>query len=271
MIRLTAILAPLALMAPGPALAAEDRPATAISEQDLSALRLAIDRGQQLYLYDQAAWHATDAMLEDVDEPATTGIRGWVVTPAGDGMLVTYWKPNGDSFSGVYSAVWSRERVGERKVLQGEATRLSEEQLALVAARNAVDDSGLESCVNAPFNTVVMPEPEGDAILVYMMTPQTSASSIPLGGHYRFTVTDGSVVDQRSFTNSCLEVGLADPEGRGELEALGVSHLLDPVPTEIHVFSMLAAGKPVFIMTPSNSRVWVAEASGGQVRVRTVE
>ena len=46
---------------------------------------LAIDRAKLLYRYDQAAWHTTDAMRRDVPDAALATIRGWVVTPDGDG------------------------------------------------------------------------------------------------------------------------------------------------------------------------------------------
>jgi hypothetical protein len=54
-------------------------------------------------------------------------------------------------------------------------------------------------------------------------------------------------------------------------EALVVSHLLDPTPTEIHVFSVFAAKKPIYVITVTNDRIWAAEISGGQARIRLVK
>jgi streptogramin lyase len=41
-----------------------------------------------------------------------------------------------------------------------------------------------------------------------------------------------------------------------------VSHLLDPTPTEIHVFSSLASGYPVAVSTTKNGKMWLASGSG---------
>ena len=270
MVKVFACLGAFALaLATAPTVGAADEPENPTSEE-LAALQAAVHRGQMLYAYDQAAWHTTDAMREDVKNLAGSGIRGWVVTPAADGWLLTYWKPEGDTFAGVYSAVWSKQRVRQRKLLTGDAAVLSAEQLSLIAARNAVNDRKLERCADAPFNTVVMPEEGGGGILVYLLTPQTSTTSIPAGGHYRFTVRGGEVIEQRSFTKSCLELAFASPERDERPVALMVSHLLDPVPTELHVFSMFAAGTPVFVMTASNERLWAVEANGGQAQVRVI-
>lgn len=268
MFRILAALGALVLAAAAP-LAAADEPAAPTSEE-LAAVQLAVERGRTLYEYDQAAWHTTDALREDIRNLEESGIRGWVVIPTGDGWMVTYWKPEGDGFAGVYSAVWSKQRVRQRKQLKGESAVLTPEQLALIAARNAVDDSGLMRCADSPFNTVVMPDEGGRDIFVYLLTPQTSTTSIPIGGHHRFTVRSGEVVEQRSFTKTCLELAIATADRDEQPVALGVSHLLDPVPTELHVFSMFAARTPVFVMTAPNERVWAVEASGGQARVRTV-
>src|SRR5688572_9804191 len=39
-------------------------------------------RGRQLWLYDQAAWHATDALMEAVDLTKVENARGYVVIPS---------------------------------------------------------------------------------------------------------------------------------------------------------------------------------------------
>jgi hypothetical protein len=224
-----------------------------------------------LYDYDQAAWHTTDTMLKDIPDPAGAGIRGWVVTPVSAGWLVTYLKPNGDGYAAVYSAVWTGTDVTDRKVLKDADTRLSPIQLQLIAARKAVNDSEAKPCANVPFNSVVMPAEDGHSILVYLLTPQTKNDVIPLGGHYRFTIRDGAIVEQRKFTNDCIDLSTGKQDGQAAPVGLVVTHLLDPVPTEIHVFSMFAARIPIYVATTSNRLMWVVEASGGRARIRLLE
>ena len=64
----------------------------------------------------------------------------------------------------------------------------------------------------------------------------------------------------RRFTNTCLELPLPNAAQRREMVALGVTHLLDPLPTEIHVFSSLAAKMPVAVGT-SDGRTWWVEGT----------
>jgi hypothetical protein len=41
-----------------------------------------------------------------------------------------------------------------------------------------------------------------------------------------------------------------------------VSHLLDPVPTEIHVFTAMTSGMPVYVGIGSPSRLYHVTAAG---------
>lgn len=243
-----------------------------ISEQDAASLEIALDRGMALRQYDQAAWHSTDSLREDIADLGGSGIRGWVVTPVENGYLTTYWKPDGESFAGVYSAVWTGARVIERTILEGDQTRLSETQIRMIVAQNSVSGQDLERCSNAPFNTVVLPRVSDDQPdLVYLLTPQTTFDAIPLGGHYRFAIKDGEVVSQRKFMKTCFNSPLKSDEKDNEIVSTGITHLLDPVPTELHVFSVFAAKRPIYVITVSNKHGWVVEVSGGQPRVRRIK
>ena len=270
----TRLAAILLLCAATPAAAQQavrgpDAPTTTSSEEQQRALTLALDRGRALYLHDQAAWHTTDALLEDIADPAALGIGGWVVTNAEDGLLVTFWAPESDGFAGVYSARYASGQVLDRRLLEGGARTLGEEQIALIAATQAIDPSGLERCSGSPFNTVALPpQAAGEPILVYYLTPRTTNDTIPLGGHYRFEVRGGLVAAERGFTTSCFDMPL--PQGENRLEALVATHLLDPVPTEIHVFSMLALGLPLMVVTAANELIWAIEIVGNRPRVELV-
>jgi hypothetical protein len=85
---------------------------------------------------------------------------------------------------------------------------------------------------------------------------------IPVGGAHRLELdaTAQHLLSERGFTRSCLVLG--DPTGNARGNAkqrpvmLVASHLLDPVPTEIHVFWNLWSGIPLDIMTPPYGTVW---------------
>lgn len=260
------LLTALFLCFAAPSLAQVD---LAMSEEQAQQVQLALNRGLDLYRHDQAAWHATDAMLEDIRDLEASGIRGWVVTEADAGsLLVTFWKPDGDSFAGVYSARYDGEQVKDRRELEGTSARLTDSQVALIRARQLTIGLELQRCANTSFNTVVLPpETEGAPILVYLLTPQTSGETVPLGGHFRFTVQDGEFVDRRPFMNSCFDMPLRN----ASTEAFVVSHLLDPVPTEIHVFSTFASRTPIFVLTTENGYIWVTEIIEGQPQIRLLQ
>lgn len=262
----------VAFTAPGMA-CAEPKVQVHATDAEVQQIKASLTLGEALYNYDQAAWHTTDTMLADLPDPASTGLRGWVVTPADNGWLVTYWKPDGDGFSGVYSAVWTGKDVIERKLLEGADTNLTDGQVELIRAGRATDPATLERCIAKPFNTVIMPSGKADgSIYVYYLTPQTSLDSVPLGGHFRFEVLGGKVVGERRFAKSCISLPIKhDVDGKGKLASLVITHLLDPVPTDVHVFSTYATKLPLFVMTMPNKSLWVVEISNGSPRIRLLK
>jgi hypothetical protein len=240
-----------------------------MSADDAEAVQTAVNRAQSLYTYDQAAWHTTDALLAAVPEATLETIRGWVVTPEGESYRVTYYSGDaGSPHRAVFSAVWNGgTKVADGKLRAEGDDQLSAEEARLAAASDAVSSNGKLQCAARPFNRVILPHAgTGGADLVYLLTPQTQTGSIPLGGHYRAEVKDGRVVAERAFTNACLELPVDE-----RAEALVVSHLLDPTPTEIHFFSVFAARRPIFVVTAMNERIWAAEVSGGEARMRLVK
>jgi hypothetical protein len=228
-----------------------------------------LNRGQLLYRYDQAAWHTTDTMVAHVPETQRHLVRGWVVTEGPRADKVTYFGMDGDRPFVVYSAGWDGSKIsneeipapGRRPPLAAEEQRLA---AALIAAWPAAQKLG--RCSDRNFNTVVLPgKSPADPISVYFMTPQTKTNQYPMGGHYRVDINNGTVVHQRKFANSCINLDTSPHDGV-KPAGLGITHLLDPVPTEIHVFSVFAALIPVYVA--AKDRLFVVEVSNGQARVR---
>ncbi len=104
-------------------------------------------------------------------------------------------------------------------------------------------------------------------MLVYLLTPQTETGKWPIGGHYRYEVgADGKPTRFRAFSRSCLNLGGGEASG-GPDAALFVSHLLDPVPTEIHVFTAYTSGTKIFVAVTSPEKRLYAIAKGRIMRV----
>lgn len=243
-----------------------------MTAQEADQLQLALNRGLDLHRYDQAAWHATDALLEEIENPGSERIKGWIVEPVDQGWQVVFWAMDGEEYKAAFTAIYDGRKIISRQVFGDERPSLTEGQLALIAAQRATAGEVVDRCSDEPFNTVVFPTGNEDGgHFVYFLVPQTKAGSVPLGGHYRFEVVDGEIVNRRKFANSCIELG--ETRGRSETQpaAFFITHLLDPVPTEIHVFATFGVGRPINVMTSENGHIWVTEISGGQPRVRLLK
>jgi hypothetical protein len=245
--------------------------AAAQGAKETEAVARASERGALLYAYDQAAWHGTDDMLKKIQDPSNK-VGGYIVDgPATAPRLIFFDK---DGQAAVYIATFSGNRLVNGHVLGDNEDRtlsaLDRRMIAaLGAARLAISkDDNIRPCASRPFNTVVLPpESRKGPIAVYFFTPQTDAAAIPFGGHFKINVdVRGNAGKARRFSKSCLDVP-TQPKVPGDAkpEAVFVTHLLDPAPTEVHVFNSLALGKLVMVGTASNKMIWpVAGADIGK-------
>lgn len=260
MVKLLAIAAALVGAAgatSAPAAAPASQAALPVSAAEQAQLDEAAARGALLYAYDQAAWHGTDEMQAKLADPASK-IGGWIVDgPAEAPELVFFDKDKAEphavflvSFRGG-RLVSSHEAGPQERQLSPERRRLV---AALATASAALIEKKVSACSQSRFNSVVLPpSTPGGPTLVYFLTPQPANDVIPFGRHYRVAVgADGKAGEVRAFTNSCAFV----PKGPPNAVGLVVTHLLDPVPTEIHVFSSYVSKVPVYVATVKNRRMW---------------
>ncbi|HEX8626207.1 MAG TPA: hypothetical protein VF782_14175 [Allosphingosinicella sp.] len=254
-------------MAPASA-APKDR----LSETEAALVQRAIDRGTLIYAYDRVAWHGTDDLKAKLPDFARK-VRGWIVDgPADAPQLVFYDQDEADPRI-VYRADFKgTQLVSSRILTESDDRSLSPGRKAMVAARRAALKAIVAAkamfCSRAMPNTVILPpaSPAGPT-LVYVLTPQSTLKSIPLGGHHLVEVSaDGEAGKPRAFTKSCLEMPF-EQKGGDRPAALMVTHLLDPVPTELHVFSSLAARLPIYVSTQSGKRTRLWETAGSRIRL----
>ncbi|MEA3009689.1 MAG: hypothetical protein QOJ91_1381 [Sphingomonadales bacterium] len=237
-----------------------------LTPAEASATRLAFERGRLIYAYDRAAWQGSDDLVAKLPD-YTAKVGGWIVDGPADAPTLVFYDQDEAAPHAVYIASFKGGRIQSSRVLGSSDDRsLGAGRKSMIAARTAavarLEAASPVRCKEQPFNTVVLPpEKPGAQTLVYFLTPQSDSKAIPMGGHYRVEVAaDGSAAKPKSLTETCLEMPFADSKG-GRPAALTVSDLLDPVPTEVHVFSALAAGLPVRVMT-RNERVWAVDGTG---------
>ena len=244
-------------------------PAAAQSAAEKAILKAASERGTLLFELDRAAWVTTDDMLERFgrrDMP----IKGWVVERDGaKAYRVTYF---GDGSDG--PVAWYSGSVRSGKVVSGEvfaeASRppLTAAQLRLKQAADAARGfAEYRPCTPARFNVALVPPASPEApVDAYLLSAQTEPNVYPMGGHYRLSIgPDGKVLSHRRFMNACMNVDTAAAPKGAVPAALVLTHLLDPVPTEIHVWSSLAMRKPIFVGTANPQRIWSVE--GDRIRL----
>lgn len=225
-------------------------------------------RGRLIFELDRAAWVTTDDMLARIPDPGGAGVRGWTVERDGDGYKVIYFaRGEGDALSVIYQGRVENHRVVSRQVFPPDARPpLTPLERRLALARDLVRRMGRTPCTSAPFNTVVIPPETPDGPLdLYALTAQTENGTYPFGGHFLAHVSAaGEILSQRAFTHGCLNMTV--PSQRQErTAALMVTHLLDPLPTEIHVFLSLSAGLPVFVGIGDPTRIW--EVDGDRIHL----
>jgi hypothetical protein len=232
------------------------------SEEKLIAHSTSI--GKTLYTFDRAAWISTDALMKKVPRDHLSGPGGYVVEPVdAETVRVTYYRGMTTEARAFFTADIRDGKVVRDELLP-EPVALTPRQAALAAARSigaeAAASKGYKPCTAAPFNTVVLPSPDGGPTAVYLLSAQKETSSYPMGGYYRVMVgADGTVLDSRPFSNSCLVMKVPKPSARAE-SLLFVTHLLDPAPTEIHVFISHSLNVSLIVGT-SETRIWQVAGS----------
>lgn len=231
-------------------------------------------RGDLLYAYDQSAWHVTDAALKAIPKASMDLLRGYIVTPADGGYRTTFYGGEPGRHFRIYTAIWSNRAIVRPELpAADQRVPVSADEERLIAAKTfALANLGeLQKCSNGRLNSAVVPgSTPQDPVSVYIMTPSTRPNAIPMGGHHRIDVKDGAVISTRKFTNSCIE--LEKPQGskaKGQPVAMMITHLLDPVPTEIHAFAVHTVGLPMYVSTPEGAIYSVRLKAGKAIAEKT--
>jgi len=260
--------APLPETAPAeapPAAETPPPPPPPLTGAQRAELEAATARGRLLGAIAQAGQIATRDMLSRISDPDGAGISGWIAEPEGNGVTVTFYADAAAGPGAVVRVTISGGRVVGREVfLAGNRPPLNPIQARMAAARAATAGLGHAVCGGEDFNAFVVPPsvPDGP-VEVYQISPQSARSRFPLGGHYKTTIAaDGSVAASRGFTNACLDVAVADPAPGARPAPIAVTHLLDPLPTEVHVFLAIWTGHPLVIVAGDPQRLFAVTPDG---------
>lgn len=259
---MTRCLIALALLLGGLTVRAEDSlPKELPPDAEAAALGSAQATGLAIYRHDRAAAVATDAVLANGSFRQDARVRGWVTQEQQQGrILVTFIDRTP---AALYRVVVPDDGPAGTPVALESPAPLTDYEAGAAAARAAASAAGFARCSDR-YNSVVLPtaQPGANKWVVYLLPGTTKSDVVPIGGTFRREVNGGDVVSQRGFTRSCIALQTA-PNAVG----LVISHLLDSVPTEAHVFWSLWARKPLYVTTAPYGSVWVVEGD----KIRLVE
>lgn len=250
------------LSCPPLALAQEDAPAPMDDAQIAQALLDAEATGRAIYLHDQAAALASDAVmtLKAFRQDGKQGrLGGWITEQRDEGIVVTFLSSDAEPRARYRVTVGSEGRViGDPQAL-AESAPLTPYELGAARARNTAAHAEFAPCSRS-YNTVVLADPrEGGGWIAYLLPGTTKHGVIPIGGSYRLDMdaTGLQRLKQRPFTKTCIALESPPEDKARETVAVMITHLLDPVPTEVHVFWSLWSRTPMFVVTSEGN--WLIE------------
>lgn len=219
--------------------------ATAAANEELAAIT---ERGRLLYEYDQATWHASDAV--QMANPKNIEGQRYIAKKENDKWTVAFGKLNDDRIR--FDITYEAEEQGTLRqfaVRQGAAER-QDQGFFLYAARAievAMKDFG---AANRPYNVAVLSAP-AEQLFVYLYPAQTKARVYPLGGDVRYLVSpDGTrILEKRQMHKTIIET--AAQSGKKAVAGFH-THVLSDEPEDTDVFHVLTQDPPLpeFVGTP---------------------
>lgn len=250
----------LALTCHAPALAQTAAPAPVpIAEWPLLKISA---MGLEIYRQDVAAWVATDALMARFAGSRPAGLGGWIVVPEGEDQRVRFVIRDGEAVRPGWDVLVRNGRAGAVEAATDRV--LSDEELARFQARQtAAANIGRLRC-GPNMNSVVADDPDSDGWLVWLLTSTTDANIVPVGGHYRFTVSaDGMTVLQRDqLSNGCLAMPKTPPSPGAQTTSLFINQIVSQTPVETHVFLSLQNRLPIYVGVADK----VFEVNGAVIR-----
>jgi hypothetical protein len=195
-------------------------------------------RGRALYDYDQAAWHATDAV--QATDPPTQSLGRYIARKSDTGWTVVFGHLNDrrDEFLVGYEATQGATlQEFTVKKLDPPQEDSSFYLAAAKAIETALHDFQGEKRL---YNVAVVPTPSNQ-LYIYVIPAQTKAGIYPLGGDVRYLITPdgGSIVEKRQLHKGIMENNPSSIP-KGSTPAGGYhTHVLSDVPEDTDVLYVL--------------------------------
>lgn|GEM_PF-1108917 len=205
--------------------------------------------GRMMHLHARAVATVREAMKDDRQMRRDRRVAGEITEGRGGRIAVTVLD---GTPSALYRAVVLPDGTLEGPV-QAVSTpgALSTFESGAALARATAVASDASRC-GKDYDTIVFPSSEQDEWVVYLL-PRPVRGSVPIGGSYRLETRGSEVLAGRSYTRTCIALAPIPKS-----VAMMMTHLLDPVPTDVHVFWSLWEGKPFYVSTTEDG-LWKIE------------
>ena len=208
-----------------------------------------------IHAHDLYAWWASDLLQSRIAERPGAGVGGWITQGDSKGGVVTFF----DGSKALALARVSCESTGPASCAlvwtEGEAPTEAQAQ-AMRARETAKADPRFEPAPTQ-YNSVTLPaEPYlGEpGWIVYWLAATTDPDLLVMGPHFRFLVSeDGRRVRRGGMLTRTMVVDTAPedlPEG-AQLSTYLVTHGLDDLPAETHIWATMLYRVPITVVTRS--------------------
>jgi len=207
------------------------------TEDELAAITA---RGRMLYEYDQAAWHASDAV--QAMNPPREKLGRYIAQKTDVGWVVAFGHLNDAKDAFLVSVLATPGATLQSFSVTVLDTPKADTGFFLAAAR-ALDSAlaAFHTGVNRPYNAAVLPASAGN-LYVYLVPAQTDADGdyYPLGADVRFLVSgDGTtLVETRQLHKSIIPKAEIPPGVK--VESGYHTHVLSDIPEDTDVFCVLS-------------------------------
>jgi hypothetical protein len=228
------------------------------------------ERGRALAEYDQAAWHATDAV--QTANPKTVEGQHYIAKMENERWTVVFGALNRDKSRFLIS--YEADQLAKPKEFEVKKDEPAKEDTTfyLFAARaleTALADFGR---ANRPYNGAVLPVAGCEAkdqpglLYVYLYPAQTKAGIYPLGGDVRYLVSadEMKIIEKRQMHKTVLDFAPA----KGKKMVAGYhTHVLSDIPEDTDVLHVLQQDPPMPEMIMTQHFVYEV-ASEGTIRIK---
>ena len=234
-----------------------------ISRPTYAELAAITQRGHDLAAYDQAAWHATDAV--QMANPKTAQGQHYLAHVANGRWTVVFGSLNADKTKFLVSYEALQGEKPQSFSVRHDDPPKEDSDFFLFSARAleiAVTDFGQPA---RPYNSAVLPASQGQ-FYVYLYPAQIKAGLYPLGGDVRYLISgDGKqILEKRQLHKTIIETSPA----KGKKVVAGFhAHVLSEVPEDTDVLHVLEADPPLPEMVATPHFLYEIAADGA-IRIK---